>query len=92
MNSHHTMQAVRYHGANQPFRLEQVDRPAPEAGEVLVRILASGMCHTELHFGTGLLDLGVAPMTLGHEIVGRIEAVGPGVPEDRIGERVVLYY
>ncbi len=92
MNSHHTMQAVRYHGAKQPFRLEQVARPAPEAGEVLVRILASGMCHTELHFGTGLLDLGVAPMTLGHEIVGRIEAVGPGISEERIGERVVLYY
>lgn len=92
MTSQHTMQAVRYHGPDQPFQLEQVARPEAAAGEVLVRILASGMCHTELHFGTGLLNLGVAPMTLGHEIVGRVEAVGAGVSEDRIGERVVLYY
>src|ERR671917_1776389 len=65
---------------------------AHEAGEVLVRVTASGMCHTELHFKSGLLDLGVAPVTRGHEVVGRIEAIGEGVSADRAGERVIVYY
>ncbi len=86
------MKAVRYYGPGQPFRLEELDRREPEAGEVLVRVTASGMCHTELHFESGLLDLGVAPITMGHEVVGRIEAVGDGVSEDRLGERVIVYY
>ena len=86
------MKAVRYHGPGQPFRLEEVNRHEPGAGEVLVRVAASGMCHTELHFKSGLLDLGVAPVTMGHEVVGRIEAVGEGVSADRVDERVIIYY
>ncbi len=86
------MKAVRYHGPGQPFRLEEVDRREPGAGEVLVRVTASGVCHTELHFRSGLLDLGVAPVTMGHEVVGRIEAVGDGVSPERVGERVIVYY
>ncbi len=72
--------------------MEEVDRREPVAGEVLVRVTASGMCHTELHFKSGLLNLGVAPITMGHEVVGRVEAVGEGVSTDRLGERVILYY
>jgi alcohol dehydrogenase, propanol-preferring len=86
------MKAVRYYGPGQPFRLEEVDRREPGAGEVLVRVTASGMCHTELHFKSGLLDLGVAPITMGHEVVGRIAATGEGVPPDRVDERVIVYY
>jgi propanol-preferring alcohol dehydrogenase len=86
------MKAVRYHGPGQPFRLEEVDRREPRTSEVLVRVTASGMCHTELHFENGLLDLGVAPITMGHEVVGRIEEVGDGVSPDRIDELVILYY
>jgi len=59
---------------------------------VLVRVTAAGVCHTELHFLSGLLDLGVAPLTLGHEIVGTVEAVGAGVAAGRVGERVIVYY
>lgn len=86
------MKAVRYYGPGQPFRLEEVDRREPGAGEILVRVTASGMCHTELHFKSGLLDLGVAPITMGHEVVGRIAATGEGVPPDRVDERVIVYY
>ncbi|MDP9351972.1 MAG: alcohol dehydrogenase catalytic domain-containing protein, partial [Chloroflexota bacterium] len=70
------MRAVRYHGPKEPLKLEDVPKPEPGAGEVLVKVRACGMCHTELHFVSGLLDLGVAPITLGHEIVGEVEAVG----------------
>lgn len=86
------MQAVRYHGPEQPFRLEEIERSEPRADEVLVQVTAAGMCHTELHFKSGLLNLGVAPLTMGHEVVGRIAAVGQGVSPERIGERVIVYY
>lgn len=86
------MRALRYHGPKKPLRLEEIAAPEPLPGEVLVRVTAAGICHTELHFLSGLLNLGVAPLTLGHEIVGRIERVGAGVPPDRVGERVIVYY
>lgn len=86
------MRALRYHGPRQPLRLEDVPSPQPGPGEVVVKVTAAGLCHTELHFLSGLLNLGVAPLTLGHEIVGRIEAVGEGVPASRAGERVIVYY
>jgi propanol-preferring alcohol dehydrogenase len=72
--------------------LEQVAEPEPGPGEVVVRITAAGVCHTDLHFGSGLLDLGVAPLTLGHEVVGVVERTGAGVPASRRGERVIVYY
>lgn len=74
------------------MQLEEVPKPEPERGEVLVRVTASGLCHTELHFLSGLLDLGIAPLTLGHEIVGVVESVGPGVETHREGDRVIIYY
>ncbi len=86
------MRAVRYYGPTEPLKLEDVPKPEPGAGEVLVKVRACGMCHTELHFVSGLLDLGVAPITLGHEIVGEVEAVGDGVEDPREGDRVILYY
>ncbi len=86
------MKAVRYHGPGQPFRLEDVSRPEPGESEVRVRIEAAGVCHTELHFETGLLNLGVAPLTMGHEIAGVIEATGPGVTDRAVGDRVLVYY
>lgn len=86
------MKAVRYLGPGQPFRMDSVPDPEPGSGQVLVRIRAAGMCHTELHFESGLLDLGVAPVTMGHEIAGVIESVGGGVDPGRRGERVVVHY
>lgn len=86
------MKAVRYHGPRKPLSLEEVPRPEPGAGEVLVRVRTSGICHTELHFLSGLLNLGVAPLTLGHEIVGTVESIGPGVDDSLLGNRVIVYY
>jgi alcohol dehydrogenase, propanol-preferring len=86
------VRAVRYQGPRQPFQLERVPIPEPGLGEVRVQIRAAGVCHTELHFESGLLNLGVAPLTMGHEIAGVIEELGPGVDEGRKGERVLVYY
>jgi propanol-preferring alcohol dehydrogenase len=86
------MRAVRYHGPQQPLTLEEVPRPDPGPGEVLVRVGAAGICHTELHFLSGLLNLGVQPLTLGHEVAGRVEQTGPGVKAPAAGDRVIVYY
>lgn len=86
------MRAVRYHGPKLPLRLEVVPQPDPGPGEVLVKVAAAGICHTELHFLSGLLNLGINPLTLGHEVVGKVEKVGAGVAMPRVGERVIVYY
>ncbi len=86
------MRAVRYHGPKQPLKLEEVPDPTPGPGEVVVAVGAAGLCRTELHFLSGLLDLGVRPLTLGHEVVGRVAQVGAGVTTPKTGDRVIVYY
>lgn len=86
------MRAVKYQGPGQPFSLKTVPRPEPLPGQVRVKLKACGMCHTELHFRDGLLDLGRRDVTMGHEAAGVIDAVGQGVDPARLGERVLVYY
>jgi propanol-preferring alcohol dehydrogenase len=87
-----TMRAVQYLGPKLDFALRIVAIPEPSLGEVRVKIASCGLCHTDLHLRDGLLDLGKRDFTVGHEIAGTIEAVGPSVNSQRIGERVVVYY
>jgi len=86
------MRAVRYHGPKLPLRLEEVPVPEVGPGDALVQVTAAGLCHTELHFLSGLLDLGVHPLILGHEVVGRVARVGAGVGQLEPGQRVIIYY
>lgn len=86
------MRAVRYQGPKQPLRLETLPDPTPGDGEVVIEVSAAGLCHTELHFLSGLLDLGVHPLTLGHEVVGRVAKLGTGVSDVKEGDRVIVYY
>ncbi len=87
-----SMRAVRYHGPKQPLKLEEVPAPTAGPGEVVVQVKAAGLCHTELHFLSGLLNLGVQPVTLGHEVVGRVAEVGASVTDIKEGDRVIVYY
>jgi len=86
------MRAARFYGPHKPLVLEDVAKPSPGTGEVLVKVRAAGICHTELHFLDGVLNLGVVPITLGHEIAGTIEEIGSGVDNVSIGDRVIVYY
>jgi len=86
------MRAARFYGPHKPLVIEDVPKPRPGYGEVLVRVEAAGVCHTELHFLDGVLDLGVYPITLGHEIAGVVEEIGDGVVDVKPGDRVVVYY
>jgi len=69
--------------------LETVQLEAPKAGEVLVRLLASGVCHSDLHVVDGHWNLPM-PLVLGHEGAGVVEEVGPGVHDIAVGDHVVL--
>ena len=71
-------------------RVEEVELAPPKAGEVLVRIAACGVCHSDLHLADGRLGEGRWPMVLGHEGAGTVEAVGEGVVHVAPGDRVVL--
>ncbi|HZU05630.1 MAG TPA: zinc-binding dehydrogenase [Chloroflexota bacterium] len=87
-----TMRAARYHGPGAGLVLEEVEVPTPAVNEAVVRVAAAGICHTELQFLAGTLNLGVAPLTLGHEIAGEVVAVGQEVRAPNVGDHVVVYY
>jgi len=74
-----------------PLALKEIPLPTAAAGEVLVKLESSGLCHTDIHAAHG--DWPVKPhlpLVPGHEGVGRIEAVGPGVTNRAIGDRVAI--
>jgi propanol-preferring alcohol dehydrogenase len=83
-----TMKAMRLHAPGEPLRAEEIAVPAPAAGEVLLRVLACGVCRTDLHIVDGELAGAKLPIVPGHEIVGRIVGRGPGASLFTGGERV----
>ena len=72
-----------------PVRIRDLTLLAPRAGEVEVRMLASGVCHSDLHVRDGEWDR-PTPIVMGHEGAGIVEAVGPGVTSPRVGDLVAL--
>ena len=86
------MRAVRFHGRGEPLTVDDVESPSPGPGEVLVDVVAAGVCGTELHFLDGLLAPARVPITLGHEVAGTVSAVGEGVTEPALGDRVAVHY
>src|SRR5213595_2223843 len=75
-----------------PLRVQDVDLAAPRAGEVLVRLVACGVCHTDLYTASGADPSGYAPTVLGHEGGGVVEAVGEGVSSVAPGDHVVTLF
>jgi 2-desacetyl-2-hydroxyethyl bacteriochlorophyllide A dehydrogenase len=86
------MRAARLYAPQQPLRIEEAPMPEPGPGEVLVQIVAAGICGTDLHFAVeGALPVATLPLTLGHEAAGRVAVVGPGVRGWKEGDRVCCY-
>lgn len=79
-------------GPNQPLKMEEVDVMLPRKGEVLVRIVASGVCHTDAFTLSGDDPEGVFPAILGHEGGGIVEMVGEGVTSVEVGDHVIPLY
>ncbi|TXD98354.1 alcohol dehydrogenase AdhP [Psychrobacter frigidicola] len=83
------MKAAVLHEFGQPLQIEEVDIPTPGAGEILVKMQASGVCHTDLHAIEGDWPVKPSPPFIpGHEGVGLITAVGEGVTHVKEGDRV----
>jgi alcohol dehydrogenase, propanol-preferring len=84
-----TMKAAVVHAFGQPLKIEEVPVPEVPPGQVLVKIAASGVCHTDLHAAEGDWPVKPAlPFIPGHEGVGHIAAVGAGVRHVKEGDRV----
>ena len=79
-------------GAGQPLEIEEIDVAPPKAGEVLVRIVATGVCHTDAFTLSGEDPEGIFPAILGHEGGGIVEEVGPGVSSVKPGDHVIPLY
>lgn len=82
------MRAMVLEAQGQPLVLRDMPRPEPGPGQVLIRIEACGVCRTDLHVVDGDLTAPSLPLVPGHEIVGRIAALGPGVTGLARGQRV----
>jgi S-(hydroxymethyl)glutathione dehydrogenase/alcohol dehydrogenase len=78
--------------AGKPLSIEQVDVAGPKAGEVLVRIVATGVCHTDAFTLSGADPEGMFPVILGHEGGGIVEEVGEGVTSLKVGDHVIPLY
>ncbi|MFT6757623.1 MAG: S-(hydroxymethyl)glutathione dehydrogenase/alcohol dehydrogenase [Chitinophagales bacterium] len=79
-------------GPEQPLSVEEVDVMPPQAGEVLVRIVASGVCHTDAYTLSGEDSEGKFPCILGHEGGGVVEQIGEGVTSVVVGDHVIPLY
>ncbi|HEX2447704.1 MAG TPA: zinc-dependent alcohol dehydrogenase family protein [Methyloceanibacter sp.] len=82
------MQAMVLERAGAPLKAAKLEIPEPGSGQILLRIAACGVCRTDLHIFDGELSHPKLPLVLGHEIVGHIAALGPGVAEFSLGDRV----
>src|SRR5690606_34074311 len=78
--------------AGKPLSIEEVDVQGPKAGEVLIRVVATGVCHTDAYTLSGEDPEGAFPAILGHEGGGIVEEVGPGVTSVKVGDHVIPLY
>ncbi len=81
------MRAVQVTSANGPFELVERPLPEPSAGHVRIKVQACGVCHSDAFTKTGAFPIEY-PRVPGHEVVGLIDAIGPGVPDWQPGQRV----
>src|SRR5690606_12220090 len=86
-----TLAAVAFE-AGKPLEIVELDLEGPKAGEVLIRVVASGVCHTDAYTLSGDDPEGLFPSVLGHEGGGIVEAVGTGVTSVKPGDHVIPLY
>ncbi len=86
------MRAAVLEEFGQPLVVQELDLEEPKTGEVLVRLVACGVCHTDMYTASGVDPSGYAPAVLGHEGAGVVEAVGDGVDSLAVGDHVVTLF
>lgn len=82
------MRAMILDGPGRPLRLADLPVPEPDRGQVLIRVHACGLCRTDLHVVDGELTRPKLPLVPGHQVVGEVVALGTGVEQPGVGERV----
>lgn len=86
------MKAVRLTELGAPLELQEVPMPVIGEKDILVRVRAAGICHSDAHYRAGRSTMGRLPLTLGHEVAGTVETVGRQVTDVKVGNRVCLHY
>lgn len=86
------MKAVRMIEAGKPLALQNIPIPSAGAEDVLVRVRAAGICHSDAHYRAGRSSMGMLPITLGHEVAGEVEWTGGKVTNVKAGDRVCVHY
>jgi 2-desacetyl-2-hydroxyethyl bacteriochlorophyllide A dehydrogenase len=86
------MKAVRLFEVGKPLAAQDIPIPSPGRKDVLVRVKAAGICHSDAHYRAGTSPVYPLPMTLGHEVAGIVEEIGKDVTLVKVDDRVVLHY
>ena len=86
------MKSVRMIEPGKPLELQEIPIPSIGEKDILVRVRAAGICHSDAHYRAGRSSMGIMPITLGHEVAGEVEWIGPQVTTLKAGERVSLHY
>lgn len=86
------MKAVRLVKIGQPLQMQEVPGPPIGQQDVLVRVKAAGICHSDAHYRAGVSPVRSLPLTLGHEVAGVVEETGSQVDNVKPGDRVCLHY
>jgi len=84
------MKALVYYGT-QDMRVSEIEKPEVKKGEVLIKVEACGICGSDVHGYLGVTGRRIPPMVMGHEFTGIVSALGEGVEDVSLGDRVVVY-
>jgi 2-desacetyl-2-hydroxyethyl bacteriochlorophyllide A dehydrogenase len=86
------MKTVRMVAVGQPLQMQEMPMPVIGEKDILVRVRAAGICHSDVHYRAGVSPVRPLPMTLGHEVAGVVEKAGAQVTNVKAGDRVGLHY
>ena len=86
------MKAVRLIALGSPLQEQAIELPAVGKNDVLIRIRAAGICHSDAHYRAGVSPVARLPLTLGHEVAGVVEEAGSQVTNFKTGDRVCVHY
>jgi 2-desacetyl-2-hydroxyethyl bacteriochlorophyllide A dehydrogenase len=86
------MKSIRLTSVGSPLEEQEIDRPRLGTTDILIRVRAAGVCHSDAHYRGGVSPVRQLPITLGHEVAGVVEAVGTAASKFKRGDRVCVHY
>jgi D-arabinose 1-dehydrogenase-like Zn-dependent alcohol dehydrogenase len=86
------MKTVRLIGIGSPLEEQEIEISSLGKSDVLIRVRAAGICHSDAHYRAGVSSVTHLPITLGHEIAGTVERIGDAVRNFQPGDRVCVHY